>query len=401
MTGITPGRRWLARWWRVNGRPTGRRWLTAARRVMAEGGPAVWLSTAAMVVSVVALVVAVVTRPPTVVGATGPVGPTIGTTPHANTAVAPDPTRAPATSSATPTAEVAGCPQPTVTVDDAASLTAALDQATPGTVIAMADRVYTDRFRITASGTAEQPIYLCGAGAVIDGGDVNEGYALHLDGASHWRLVGFAVRNAQKGVMLDHAQHVVISSLTVERIGDEAIHLRAFSSDNVVEGNTIRDTGLRRDKFGEGVYIGSAKSNWCDISDCRPDASDRNIVRGNSISATTAESIDIKEGTTGGVISGNVFDGGSLSGSHADSWVDVKGNDWLIEANIGRNSIQDGFQTHQIVAGWGSNNTFTGNGAEVNGSGYGFRLTPVNGNKVRCDNTVTGAALGLANVACG
>ncbi|MGH9187273.1 MAG: hypothetical protein ACRD0U_15885 [Acidimicrobiales bacterium] len=45
-------------------------------------------------------------------------------------------------------------------------------------------------------------------------------------------------------------------------IGDEAIHLRAFSTDNLAIGNTIRNTGLRRDKFGEGIYVGSAVSNW-------------------------------------------------------------------------------------------------------------------------------------------
>jgi hypothetical protein len=85
----------------------------------------------------------------------------------------------------------------------------------------------------------------------------------------------------------------VIQGLTVQNIGDEGIHLRSFSSDNLVVGNTVRDTGKRREKFGEGIYIGSATSNWEKYSQGRPDRSDRNVVRGNSISATTAESVDI------------------------------------------------------------------------------------------------------------
>jgi len=190
----------------------------------------------------------------------------------------------------------------------------------------------------------------------------------------------------------------VISHLTVEQIGDEGIHLRKFSTDNVVADNVIRDTGKRRDKFGEGVYIGSANSNWGEISGGKPDTSDRNVVRGNKISATTAESIDAKEGTTGGLITGNTFDGSALVG--ADSWVDVKGNNWTITKNTGSHSPQDGFQTHQVADGWGRGNTFSGNEAVVDGAGFGFHFAPVENNRLTCDNKATGAAAGLANVTC-
>jgi len=261
--------------------------------------------------------------------------------------------------------------------------------------------VYEGRFVARTAGTKEKPIFLCGgAGAVIDGGSVTGGYALHLEGANYWRVIGFTIRNGQKGLMADKVNHAVIQGLTVEQIGDEAIHLRNFSSDNVVQGNTIRETGKRRDKFGEGIYIGTAQSNWCTNSGCQPDNSDRNMVRNNNISATTAESIDIKEGTTGGWVIGNTFDGGSLSGSHSDSWVDVKGNNWLIQGNTGRNALTDGFQVHEILDGWGKGNVFKGNTAEVNGPGYGFNFAPANDNRVSCDNKVVKADKGLSNVKC-
>ena len=79
--------------------------------------------------------------------------------------------------------------------------------------------------------------------------------------------------------------------------------------------NTISDTGIRREKFGEGVYVGSAQSNWCTISDCRPDRSDRNVIEGNAISGTTSEAIDIKEGTVDGVVFDNSFDGAAMTES--------------------------------------------------------------------------------------
>ena len=162
----------------------------------------------------------------------------------------------------------------------AAELTAALAAPQPGAVILLADGVYTGNFVATGAGTAGQPIRLCGGrGAVLDGGGPGDGYVLHLNRASYWTVQGFTVRNGQKGVMLDETTQSVIQGLMVEGIGDEAIHVRRFSSDNRVAGNTVAGAGLRKPKFGEGIYIGTAESNWCDISSCEPDKSDRNEVR--------------------------------------------------------------------------------------------------------------------------
>ncbi|GAA1414121.1 hypothetical protein GCM10009662_59880 [Catellatospora coxensis] len=314
---------------------------------------------------------------------------------------APDAGRAGSAAGSTPSRATAACPPATVTVADGSALAGALARARPGDSIRLADGVYAGRFAATVAGTAGKPVHLCGGrGAVLDGGGTGHGYALHLDGADHWRLTGFTVRNAQKGVMLDRTSHAVLTGLTVEHVGDEAVHLRAFSSDNLVRDSVVRDTGLRRAKFGEGVYVGTAQSNWCDVTACEPDRSDRNVIRGNRISATTAEPVDVKEGTTGGTIEANTFDGAAMTGSYADSWVDVKGNGWLIKANTGRHSRGDGFQTHRVADGWGDRNVFTANTAAVDGPGWGFHLTPVAGNVVACDNTVSGAAKGFADTDC-
>lgn len=297
-------------------------------------------------------------------------------------------------------AAVTGCPDGPV-VDTAAALQAALDDAQPGDVIQLAAGVYVGEFAITTSGTADRPITLCGAAdSILDGDGIDGGYVVHLDHASYWRLVGFTVTNGQKGVMADGTVGSVIEGLTVSRIGDEAIHLRDFSTDNRVVGNTVDTTGLRREKFGEGIYVGTAESNWCDITACEPDRSDRNVVEGNVIRNTTAEAIDIKEGTSSGVVRANTFDGSAITDDGADSWVDVKGNDWLIEGNSGVSSPLDGFQTHEILDGWGTRNVFRGNSAAVNGPGFGFSLTPARDNVVTCDNTASGAGEGLSNVSC-
>lgn len=292
------------------------------------------------------------------------------------------------------------CPAATVEVSDANQLTSALGNATPGAVIRLADGVYQGEFRTSARGTEQAPIYLCGGrDAVLQGEGFKAGYVLHFENAAQWRVRGFTVRSGQKGVMVDTGTGIALQELLVTDIGDEAVHLRKNSTDNVVRNLTIRNTGNRRDKFGEGVYVGTAVSNWPMITNGAPDNSDRNFVLDNVISETTSEAIDIKEGTSGGVVAGNTFDGSRLSG--ADSWVDVKGNGWLIAGNRGRTSPEDGFQTHVVVPGWGDANRFTGNAADLQGgSGVGYYLHEERKNQVSCSNQATGAGGGLSNFPC-
>ena len=293
-----------------------------------------------------------------------------------------------------------------VQVHDGAGLVVALAAAAPGTTITLADGVYTTKQQVTISTacTAAAPCVLQGTrAAVLDGSGLSGHYGLHLVGADHWTVRGLTVRNASKGIVADGTTGSVIESVEVEQIGAEGIHLRAFSSDNVVRGSLVHHVGLDKPQFGEGIYVGSATSNWGTYSGGQPDRSDRNQILGNRIWATGAESVDIKEGTTAGVLSGNTFDGAGMAGQNsADSWVDVKGNGWLISGNTGTSALLDGFQTHVVVAGWGQGNTFTGNHATVGSTGYGFRIQDpaATHNVVGCDNTVVGAASGRANQAC-
>lgn len=319
--------------------------------------------------------------------------------PSDNSAASAQPTAAPK-STATPV-PIQDCPDATVTVSTASELTDALAEAGPGTVIQLAETVFEGEFTATGDGTAEEPITVCGTrDSILNGGALDDGYVLHLEDASYWVIQGFTVRNGQKGVMADGTTNSVIADLNVQEIGDEAIHLRAFSTDNQVTGNEISNTGLRKPKFGEGIYIGTAESNWCNISNCEPDRSDRNTISGNAISKTTAESVDIKEGTSSGLLIGNTFDGSAINKDGADSWVDVKGNGWTIDGNSGVNSPQDGYQTHEIIDGWGTNNVFRNNTAKVNGPGFGFSLTPVRDNVVECSNKASNAGEGTFNETC-
>jgi hypothetical protein len=301
-----------------------------------------------------------------------------------------------------------------VLVRNSEQLSAAIAGARPGDVITLADGLYTGATRVgsytgsftaTTAGTAEMPITLTGTrNAVIDGHGTGGHYGIYLVGANYWRILGLTVTRASKGIVLDSSSHVQIEGVLVSEVGDEAIHLRQFSSDNLVQHCDIAGTGRRSPQYGEGVYIGSANSNWTTYTNGLPDRSDRNRIIANRFSDFTAEAIDIKEGSSHGVIADNSFDGSAISGkNYADSWVDVKGNGYRLSGNRGVNTLLDAFQVHSVCAGWGYSNVFSKNIADVNASGYGFNVASHArdfGNIIYCNNVVSRAGAGFANVAC-
>lgn len=287
-----------------------------------------------------------------------------------------------------------------VEVTNARELASALTQARPGERIFLAPGTYRGPFVIDQPGSPDAPIALCGTEQVTLVGQESEGYTLHLDGVEWWTVQGLNLTGGQKGVMLDNTQHSSLVDLTVRGTGQEAVHLRTNSSDNLVIGVDIESTGQTDPKFGEGIYIGSAKSNWCRYTDCQPDRSDRNRIIGNTFGTeVSAENIDIKEGTTAGVVADNSFSGDGITA--ADSWIDIKGNDWVIRGNTGTDAPEDGMRIHVIVDGWGDRNTFSSNQMTVDAPGYGINVDKdARGTVVACDNIAEGAAKGLSNIEC-
>ncbi|MCU1663238.1 MAG: hypothetical protein QOI36_2612 [Pseudonocardiales bacterium] len=239
----------------------------------------------------------------------------------------------------------------TIEVAGTSELKRAVGAARPGDTIRMAAGSY-DPVVITRSGTAAAPITLTGqSDAVITGS--GKGYTVHLDGSSYWQLVGFAVSGGGKGIMTDGSTGLLLDSLTVSDTGDEAVHFRGGSSDNTIQRSTIRNTGLNQPEYGEGVYVGSAKSNWKKYSDGRPDLSMNNRVVGNTFKRITAENVDVKEETRGTLIAGNRFDGSAISGENfADSVVDVKGYGGTVTGNLTTGNapaLKNIIETHVIT----------------------------------------------------
>jgi hypothetical protein len=191
---------------------------------------------------------------------------------------------------------------------------------------------------------------------------------------------------------------VTIDGVTVHGLDMEGVHFRRSSTYGTIKNSTIYDTGNDGRGMGEGVYVGSAGGT--------SDRSDHVQILGNTIGPDVGgEAIDLKEGTTGGRVAGNTFDGRGLTGAnYDDSWVDVKGNNYLIENNTGKNTTNNGFETHTQQSGWGCGTVFRNNRSDLTGatgSGrYAFNVTNYNASscKVTIDrsNTVVGGKA-LAN----
>jgi hypothetical protein len=314
-----------------------------------------------------------------------------------------------------------------VNVSTPAQLAAALANASAGQTIQLAAGTYDGMFLTQKSGTASAPITLTGPStAVLSNANpvstttpscsvptagFNPGYGLWLYNASYWNLRGFTVANAKKGVMVDKSSHVTVDGLRVHAIGAEGIHFRTSSADGVVRDSIIEDTGRTQPEYGEGIYLGSAKSNWaCYAGADGVDHGDRAQILGNRIGPDVrAEHIDVKEGTLDGVISGNTFNGTGIAGQNsADSWIDVKGTGYRIEGNTGTfrspGTFANGYETHNPVTGSGCGNVWRNNKSDLGGVGdYAVKVTSTskckaNPNVVYASNTVSNAKEGLTNV---
>ena len=287
-------------------------------------------------------------------------------------------------------------------VSTSAQLDTALGNARPGDTIHLADGTYTGKFEASAIGTGAAPITLTGSrAAVLTTGSTGSGYAIHVTGG-HWNLTGFRVDKAAKGIVLDDSDYTVVTGVDVGHIGQEGVHVRHSSTNVVLRNSYVHDTGLTSSSYGEGVYVGSANSNWSSVmgSSSTPDKSDNVLIQNNKIEDNAAEGIDIKEGTTGGRITGNTFHHSGYSGDNsADSWVDVKGNGYAVSGNSGSSTLADAFQVHSVLSGWGGGNDFAAN--TVTGGVRGYEVNNASktaGNVVHCKTS--GAASGLTNKGC-
>lgn len=288
----------------------------------------------------------------------------------------------------------------TANVSTQSELTSALSNAQPGDRIVLAPGTYSGRKSITnRSGTQSQPIVLCGPRTAVLTGD------LRPNGISWWIFQGFTIRAAFQAFYAKNTRNTRLRGLEIYDVSQEAVHFLCNSTDNVLEGSHIHDTGLTKPSSGEAVYLGTYPRDYevrCGTS--AADQSDRNHVLNNRFGPNVpSEDVDAKEGTSGGVIRGNVSDGGgkrAISG-HFEASIAIKGSTsgYVVEDNTLNPAAQDGSALGNgiYVYSGGSGHQIRGNAIDMSGAGgYGIKM---NGSgTISCDNSVTDGR--LSNVSC-
>lgn len=242
----------------------------------------------------------------------------------------------------------------------------ATQNARPGDMIIMANGRYENVIRgsgyhgiafLNKKGTKSKPITLCGSRKAVIDGKNGHAYGLRVYKSKYINIVGITVKNALKGIRFETVSYSTIDSVFVTNTDSEAIHIQYGSNYNTVKNSRITNTGRKNKGVGEGIYLGSSSRN------VKNDRCTGNKLLYNTIGpGVTAEPIDIKENTRNGLVKGNNLDGRNLCGcSHAVSLINVKGNGYRIENNVGRNAKEDFFKTSKTIKGEGRNNTFKNN----------------------------------------
>lgn len=300
---------------------------------------------------------------------------------------------------------VSECPSATKTVSTTAALTDALATAKAGDVVRLAPAVYKGRFSLTgAIGSAEAPIWICGEpGSVMRGWGTSGGSTLTVRDSSFVTVTGFEVTNSLKGVTVEGSDHVTVSNLNVHTSGEEGIHLLAHTTDSIIAGNRISDTGSITPEYGEGVYVGSWDGNWCTYSDCQPDASNNNVVTDNDISDTTAEAIDVKEGAIGGRITFNRIDGAlTTSRGVSDKSISIRSNNWFVGDNSVNHAPAKGISVSSPpTLGYPRDVHALRNSISFTSTGIGISVgTNSSTITVACKNTVAPISASMSNRVC-
>ena len=237
------------------------------------------------------------------------------------------------------------CPAPTGTkkmVSTAADLQLAMKAAQPGDVITLAPGTYAGtpmtvpitggsspvNFQGVAMGTAQAPITLTSADpsnpAILQGTDIaaGSGYTLHIAASSYWHIQNLVVTKGSKGIMFDQVNNSYICGVEVYGTGDEAIHLRDGSSNNVVEGVNVHDTGKAQPDYSEGFYTGSFTGTPYNT------ASNDNILKKSHFGPNIqSKYVNFQPGSAGNVVDGCDFDGTGAGGANSGySFLSIKGD---------------------------------------------------------------------------
>jgi hypothetical protein len=300
-------------------------------------------------------------------------------------AAAPTATPAPPSSPPVATAALYVDPRGSDTDDGTAAaplatIQAALDKATPGTVINLAPGVYRERLATVRDGAPGAPITIKGPesgkdragryravvygtgrvvsvnhsyytfdGFTIDGQEKLAGTAYPTDLAAVTAFKNRVQPQVADGRLIyigaaDDTRDltgITINNMFLNGAGGECVRLRNNAHDNAITDSVIQYCGMfgkgnddERAKYhnGEGVYIGTSPN-----SDSQPmhanDGSSRNLVARNTIRTFGSECFNVKENAHDNVLEDNVCSDNTESAEFDGSNIELRGHSNVVRNN--------------------------------------------------------------------
>ena len=261
-----------------------------------------------------------------------------------------------------------------------ATIQAALDKATPGTVINLAPGVYRERLATVRDGAPGAPITIKGPesgkdragryravvygtgrvvsvnhsyytfdGFTIDGQEKLAGTAYPTDLAAVTAFKNRVQPQVADGRLIyigaaDDTRDltgITIHNMFLNGAGGECVRLRNNAHDNAITDSVIQYCGMfgkgdddERAKYhnGEGVYIGTSPN-----SDSQPmhadDGSSRNLVARNTIRTFGSECFNVKENAHDNVLEDNVCSDNTESAEFDGSNIELRGHSNVVRNN--------------------------------------------------------------------
>jgi hypothetical protein len=261
-----------------------------------------------------------------------------------------------------------------------ATIQAALDKATPGTVINLAPGVYRETLATVRDGAPGAPITIKGPesgkdragryravvygtgrvvsvnhsyytfdGFTIDGQEKLAGTAYPTDLAAVTAFKNRVQPQVADGRLIyigaaDDTRDltgITIHDMFLNGAGGECVRLRNNAHDNAITDSVIQYCGMfgkgdddERAKYhnGEGVYIGTSPN-----SDSQPmhanDGSSRNLVARNTIRTFGSECFNVKENAHDNVLEDNVCSDNTESAEFDGSNIELRGHSNVVRNN--------------------------------------------------------------------
>ncbi|MDT0352543.1 right-handed parallel beta-helix repeat-containing protein [Pseudonocardia charpentierae] len=261
-----------------------------------------------------------------------------------------------------------------------ATIQAALDKATPGTVINLAPGVYRETLATVRDGAPGAPITIKGpesgkdragryravvfgtgrvvsvnhsyytfAGFTIDGQEKLAGTAYPTDLAAVTAFKNRVQPQVADGRLIyigaaDDTRDltgITIHNMFLNGAGGECVRLRNNAHDNAITDSVIQYCGMfgkgdddERAKYhnGEGVYIGTSPN-----SDSQPmhanDGSSRNLVARNTIRTFGSECFNVKENAHDNVLEDNVCSDNTEFAEFDGSNIELRGHSNVVRNN--------------------------------------------------------------------